>query len=439
MGFQTAQEAIEWIHSLKHLGIKPGLKRMEWLMERLGHPERLLKCVHIAGTNGKGSTLAFMRHVLQEAGYQVGTFTSPYLIRFQNRIQVNGEDIADGHLVQVVNKIKPLVEELAQTELGSPTEFEVVTTLAIEYFARIASPDVVLWETGLGGRLDSTNIVIPIATVITNVGYDHMHLLGDTLESIAAEKAGIIKPGVPLITAVEENGPYQVIERTAKEKKASIYRLGQAFFIEDQAHDEEGQSFSYRSLFTRLEQLHIRMKGVHQLHNAAVALMTLEVLKQFYALIWEEEELRRGLEQTTWSGRLEVIQNEPLVLLDGAHNPQGMEALAQSLARHYPRHQWTIIFSAMKDKPVAEMIKPLAGVAKRLVLTQFEGGPRTAAASDLLQAAEQSLRQVDFDISMEPDWEQAYRQAVASAGTQEGICFAGSLYFISEVRQKLRG
>ncbi|MDQ0339486.1 dihydrofolate synthase/folylpolyglutamate synthase [Caldalkalibacillus uzonensis] len=437
MSFQTAQEAIEWMHSLEHLGIKPGLKRMEWLMERLGHPERLLKFVHIGGTNGKGSTLAFLSHVLQEAGYQVAAFTSPYLIRFQNRIQNNGEDIADEHLVQVANKIKPLVEELARTELGSPTEFEVVTTLAIEYFARIAYPDVVLWEVGLGGRLDSTNIVTPIASVITNVGYDHMHILGDTLKEIAAEKAGIIKPGVPLITGVQDEGPLQVIEGIAKEKKASVYRLGQAFFIEDESCDEHGQSFSYRSMFTRLQDVRIGLKGSHQLQNAAVAMMTLEVLKQFYALIWEEEELRRGLEQTSWPGRLEVIQREPLVLIDGAHNPQGMEALAQSLVRHYPHHHWTVIFSAMQDKPVAEMIKPLTGVAKRVVLTQFEGGPRTASARDLYQAVQQEGISSELEMSVEPDWEKAFREALASSGKQQAICFAGSLYFIAHIRQTI--
>ncbi len=188
---RTYEEAVAWIHGRLRLGMKPGLKRMEWMMEKLGHPERRVRAVHIGGTNGKGSTVAYLRSILQAAGYSVGTFTSPYVEQFNERISINGEPIRDEEIVELVQTIKPLADELEQTELGGPTEFEVITAMMLDYF-RQKKPiqDIVLIEVGLGGRLDSTNIIYPLLSVITNVSYDHMNILGDTLDQIAAEKRG---------------------------------------------------------------------------------------------------------------------------------------------------------------------------------------------------------------------------------------------------------
>lgn len=435
MSFHSAQQAIDWIHSLSYLGMKPGLKRMEWLMERLGHPERLLKFVHIGGTNGKGSTLAFMRQVLQEAGYEVGSFTSPYLERFHNRIQINGRDIEDHHLVEAANAIKPLVDELADTELGPPTEFEVVTAIAIYYFARIAYPDLVLWEVGLGGRLDSTNVVQPILTVITNVGYDHLSILGDKLDQIATEKAGIIKSGVPLVTAVKDEAAFQIIKQTAEKKQASVYRLGHAFHVEVERQDEDGLTCSYRSWFNQWSQINLGLKGCHQAENAAVAIMALEVLKQFYAIVWEDEELYLGLAQTSWPGRMEQVSQSPLVVVDGAHNPDGIQALVQSLREHYPGRKWTVLFAALKDKPIVEMLKALSqDPIERVILTQFDSTRRVKSAQDIMEELQQSGWQPLYPVSLEADWHKAYQQAKA---VDTAICFTGSLYFIAEVLASL--
>ncbi|GAF64090.1 folylpolyglutamate synthase [Bacillus sp. TS-2] len=221
---KKSEEVIDWIHSLLSFGIKPGLKRMEWMLGTLGNPEKKSTFIHIAGTNGKGSTVSYLRNVLQSAGYSVGTFTSPYIECFEERISLNGHPISEEHLVQSAQLIRPLAEELAQTELGSPTEFEVITAIAFNYFAEM-KPDIVLMEVGLGGRLDSTNVLTPIASVITSIGHDHMHILGDTLEEIAFEKAGIIKLDIPVISGVKQKQAQEVIRKVSKQKNAALFQI----------------------------------------------------------------------------------------------------------------------------------------------------------------------------------------------------------------------
>ncbi len=240
---QSGKEVIEWIHSLLPFGVKPGLKRMEWMLSRLDNPEQEVKAVHVAGTNGKGSTISFMRHVLEASGYQVGTFTSPYIERFEERISLNGSPIEEEALVYCAKKVRPLVDELAETELGTPTEFEVITVIGFEYFARIAKPDIVLLEVGLGGRFDSTNVIQPILSVITSIGHDHMHILGETIEEIAAEKAGIIKDSIPVISGVREAKACTVIEEIAKKKNAVMYQLDRDFSYKQLAYSEKTQFF----------------------------------------------------------------------------------------------------------------------------------------------------------------------------------------------------
>ncbi|KHF29707.1 Folylpolyglutamate synthase [Anoxybacillus sp. BCO1] len=220
---RTCKEAVDWIHSRLSFGVKPGLKRMEWMMEKLGHPQRRIKAIHVGGTNGKGSTVCFLRHILQEAGYRVGTFTSPYVEQFNERISINGQPICDVDLMKLVQFIQPLAEELEQTELGGPTEFEVITAMALYYFGKMNVQDVVIFEVGLGGRLDSTNVIYPLLSVITNVGYDHIHILGNTLEQIAFEKAGIIKAGIPVVTAIDQPEAVRVVEEKAVSVRSKVY------------------------------------------------------------------------------------------------------------------------------------------------------------------------------------------------------------------------
>ncbi|HZG72478.1 MAG TPA: folylpolyglutamate synthase/dihydrofolate synthase family protein, partial [Chondromyces sp.] len=269
----TYEEALEWIHGRLRMGIKPGLKRMEWMMERLGNPERHLKTIHVGGTNGKGSTVTHLRSILQEAGYEVGTFTSPYIEIFNERISVNGQPVSDEEIVELANVIKPLAEEMDNTDFGGPTEFEIITAMAIVYFARIHPVDVAIFEVGLGGRFDSTNIIHPLVSIITNIGMDHMQFLGDSIEEIAMEKAGIIKSGVPVITAVKQPEAFQVIENKAKEKRTAVYSLGNQFTKEWLSSLPQGEKFHFQSVYGEYQELQTGLNGLHQTDNAALAVM----------------------------------------------------------------------------------------------------------------------------------------------------------------------
>jgi dihydrofolate synthase / folylpolyglutamate synthase len=414
-------------------------KYREWCaMERLGHPERTLRFVHIGGTNGKGSTLSFMRSVLQKAGYEVGSFTSPYIERFQNRIQINGQDIADEDLMRTASAIKQVAEELSETDLGQPSEFEVVTAIAIEYFSRIAYPDVVLWEVGLGGRLDSTNVVTPIASVITNIGLDHTEWLGEDLASIAREKAGIIKPGVPVVTAVQDEQALRVIRETAEQKQATLYTQHYAFNAVRKQYDAERQTFDYKSVFSRHDDVAISLQGSHQVQNAGTAIFTLEILKQYYALQWERADLYEGLAETHWAGRMETIRHNPQVILDGAHNPQGIQALAKSLRDYYGERSITLFLSSMRDKEIEQMLASILPVVHRVVLTEFDF-PRVMAAEELARKVETVLQHIPVPpaVTVAPVWQEVYKQLSTGGEERDLFVFAGSLYFIADIRKRI--
>lgn len=230
MHFQSYTKALEWVHGTLRMGIKPGLMRMEWMLARLGNPEKRNKWVHIAGTNGKGSTLTFLRNILEQSGYKVGTFTSPYIEAFNERISVNGVPIKDEEIIVLCDRIKPLADELALTEMGHPSEFEIITVMMFLYFAEYDSIDIGLVEVGLGGRLDSTNVITPLVSVITTIGMDHMEFLGNSIQSIAMEKAGIFKKHVPIVSGVIQPEIRVLYEGKANEFESDIYQLDTHFF-----------------------------------------------------------------------------------------------------------------------------------------------------------------------------------------------------------------
>ncbi|MBM7648928.1 dihydrofolate synthase/folylpolyglutamate synthase [Bacillus ectoiniformans] len=423
----TYEEAINWIHGRLRLGIKPGLQRMEWMMERLNHPERHLKTIHVGGTNGKGSTVTYLRSILQESGYQVGTFTSPYIETFNERISVNGVPISDEEIIQLVQAIKPLAEELEATELGGPSEFEIITAMAFYYFSKINFVDVVIFEVGLGGRLDSTNIVHPLLSVITNIGMDHMQFLGDSIEQIAYEKAGIIKSGIPVITAVKQPEALAVIDKAAKEKRAAMYTLGKEFTGEWKQSLPQGEEFDFQSMFGKLGEVQIGLNGLHQVDNAALAVMSIQYLNAFYSFLVEEEHIRSGLEKAFWPGRMEIISETPIILLDGAHNPEGMRALTDSLKSRYPDYRVTAIFAGMKDKKLDAMINMLDQACDEIVLTTFDF-PRAAGLDDFALFLSEK-------IMTEADWQKVVREFKRNAREKELLVVTGSLYFISEVKR----
>ncbi|MCH1626591.1 bifunctional folylpolyglutamate synthase/dihydrofolate synthase [Ferdinandcohnia quinoae] len=424
------EEALEWIHSRLRLGMKPGLKRMEWMMERLNHPEKKIKAIHIAGTNGKGSTVSYLRNIFQESGYNVGTFTSPYIETFNERISFNGEPIKDEEIVTLLNIIKPLAEELEDTELGGPTEFEVITAMALYYFATNESIDFVIMEVGLGGRLDSTNVIRPIVSIITNIGFDHMDILGDTISEISFEKAGIIKKAVPVITSVEQEDAIQVIQNKAKQCSSELYLANFDYFTTHHESSSHGEIFTIKTPFHTFEKVNITMKGFHQVKNASLALMTVSLLVFQGIIKMNETKIMKGIEKTKWIGRFEQLSSKPEVIIDGAHNPQGIKSLVDTVGTHLTGKEIHIIFSPLKDKKLDNMISQLENIAASLTFTSFDY-PRASTTKDLYELSSKK----DY-IHMKDNWKDAVDSKINELSQKENVVLliTGSLYFISEIR-----
>jgi dihydrofolate synthase/folylpolyglutamate synthase len=422
-------EVIEWIEGLLPFGIKPGLERMELMLDRLGHPEKKIKSIHVGGTNGKGSTISFLRHVLEEAGYFVGTFTSPAIELYEDQISVNGTPISEEDLVVCAERVRPIVNELSNTKFGSPTEFEVLTTMAFDYFANRVNTDVVLIEVGLGGRMDSTNVIMPMLSIITSIGFDHMHFLGDSLIEIATEKAGIIKPSIPVVSGVKQKEAIDIIKRKAVEKEADICQIREDFTETIIKSSEQKQVFRYDQENKRMIELTIQMAGPHQRENAAVALCALEILKNRLNFSITTKHIQKGFFHTTWPGRFEKMQESPLVIFDGAHNKEGMESLAKTLEQHFPTRNYRFLVAATKEKDMSILLQPFKGWKATFTLTSFDF-ERAAKAFDLFNEAKGLQRRYDLN------WERALLDELKSTGEDEMLIVCGSLYFISQVRKK---
>ncbi|WP_077214140.1 bifunctional folylpolyglutamate synthase/dihydrofolate synthase [Bacillus dakarensis] len=427
--FANYEEALHWIHSRLRLGIKPGLKRMEWMMERLHHPERKIKAVHIGGTNGKGSTVTYLRCILQEAGYKVGTFTSPYIVEFNERISTNGVPISNADLVEIANAVKPLADELENSDLGGPTEFEVITAMSFYYFACVNKADIVLYEVGLGGRFDSTNILQPLLSIITSIGLDHTNILGETYGEIAFEKSGIIKGGIPVITGVKQEEALKVIEEQAEKKHAPIYRLGRHFSFKDHESLLFGESFTFFDENLKIEDLTLSMLGRHQIENASLAVMAALLLKEYFTI--EEEQIRNGLKQAYWPGRFELISTSPIIVMDGAHNEEGIQSLVEELNKRYRDKSIKIIFAALSDKKLDNMIHRLDKVADEMTFVDFEY-PRAAKAESLFEISTSKKK------FFKSDWRQAIKEGVRSVTEDGMLVITGSLYFLSEAMPFVR-
>ncbi|QQF61993.1 bifunctional folylpolyglutamate synthase/dihydrofolate synthase [Bacillus mojavensis] len=428
--FTAYEEARSWIHSRLKFGVKPGLDRMKQLMARLDHPEKNIRALHVAGTNGKGSTVAFIRSMLQEAGYTVGTFTSPYIITFNERISVNGTPITDEEWVTLVNQVKPIVEELDQTEHGQPTEFEIMTACAFLYFAAYHQVDFVIFETGLGGRYDSTNVVEPLLTVITSIGHDHMNILGNTIEEIAGEKAGIIKEGIPIVTAVTQPEALQVIRHEAERKSAPFQSLHDTSRIYNEKALPAGEQFSLKTGETCYEDVRTSLIGTHQRQNAALSILAAEWLNRENIAELSDAALRSGLIKAAWPGRLELVQEHPPVYLDGAHNEEGIDKLTETMKQRFPDSDICVVFSALKDKPYHDMIKKLETIAHSIHFASFDF-PRASLAKDLYDASEISSK------SWNEDPEHVIKLIDSKKGSNDIVLITGSLYFISDIRKRM--
>ncbi|MBC1374052.1 bifunctional folylpolyglutamate synthase/dihydrofolate synthase [Listeria farberi] len=424
MAFKTYQEALDWIHGTLRLGIKPGLARMEYIMEKLNHPEKANKWVHIAGTNGKGSTLTFIRSSLEEAGYKTGTFTSPYIETFNERISVNGIPVSDQMILDLANRIKPIAEELEKTVYGPPSEFEIITAMMFLCFAEYEPIDIGIIEVGLGGRLDSTNVLTPLISVITTIGMDHMEFLGNSIEQIAGEKAGIIKPGIPVISGVVQKEAQEVIINNAVKNNSNVAWLNKDFFMQNR----DDEIIFRTSHGDEIPNITIGLLGIHQLNNAAVAIKVLLYLNTFSSYEINQSAIKQGLKKAFWPGRMELIDVKPFIMLDGAHNPEGVKTFADSI-KTYPGHK-KIIISILGDKKYQEMIALLKTIPDtEILLTTFDY-PRAMSANEVIQMG------LIEGISTNPNWKQALDD-IKEIKNDTKFFVTGSLYFISEVRKYL--
>lgn len=426
MLIKTYDEAVDWIHSRLRLGIKPGLSRMEWIMKKLDHPEKELKAVHIGGTNGKGSTLTFLRSILEASGYDTGTFTSPYFEVFNERISVNGRPISDEEIVELVNVITPLAEELEETDLGGPSEFEVITCMALYYFARMNRVPIVLLEVGLGGRFDSTNVIDPMLSIITNIGLDHTQFLGDTISEIAFEKAGIIKEGKPVVSAASQLDAQRVIRSKAEQMNVDLYLHNRDFKADYKGGSPDGEIFDYIGTDGK-RTYEIGMIGRHQTENAALAVKAADLLAKMYSYKIEESAIERGLAEAYWPGRMDKVSETPAIYLDGAHNPEGMQSLIRTIETRFKEKSVHILFAALKDKDLQTMVRELETKVSSIALTTFDF-PRAASPEEL----ERYFLLNKHHTVME--WKKYLEAYKNTAGSDDILIITGSLYFLSEVR-----
>lgn len=419
----TIETALEWIHSRLKFNIRPGLTRIEALLKLLENPEKELSMLHIAGTNGKGSTVAFTRGILEQLGLTVATFTSPFIETFGERMAINGHPIPDEKLIKYVGQLKPLVEEMDKdARLAGITEFEIITALAFRYFAD-EHVDVALIEVGLGGLLDSTNVIQPVATAITTIGMDHMDILGDTLEKIAAQKAGIIKPYTPLVTGKISDEALGVIAETAQTNQAKHYQYG----IDYQVEILENERFNYKDDEIHLLNLEKSLLGLHQIDNAALAVKLTMVYAHKVGLSLSEEAIRVGLRRTFWPARMEEVSQAPLTLLDGAHNVHAMQRLLENLKNEFSGRKITILFSALVTKDITEMIKMLQTVDNsKLILTTFDY-PKAIKLEDFAYLEKEN-------VTLAEDWKSTYAALKENLHEDDVLLMTGSLYFMSQIR-----
>lgn len=416
------EEALAFVHGRPRLRKAPTLKRMQQFLTELGNPQTKIQAVHVAGTNGKGSTIAFLTSLLGQEGRQVGTFTSPFITRFNERIAVNGQPISDEAVVHLVTQVRPVVEKMDQTELGGPLEFEIVTAMMFLYFAQ-HPVGVVLVEVGIGGLYDSTNVFTPLVSVITNVGWDHMALLGNTLPEIAQQKAGIIKPHVPVVTGVQASEALTVIKRVANEQHAPLMVLDDDFKL-------TGDPADFESNDCHVSNIKSGLLGVYQLKNLAVAIQAAVVLSRQRGWKLSADQIRRASLQARWPGRMEIMQQEPLVVLDGAHNLPGVQALKQSLQTYWQDRTIHILAAILDDKLFQPMIDELLTIPNaQLTLTNFQN-PLHRQVVQPGELVANEARQINY----EANWRTALRQLIKQANPRDVVIITGSLYFVSEVR-----
>lgn len=423
-------ETNQWIAHYRTDQPHFGLERMVELLALRGNPHLKLKVIHISGTNGKGSTIAFLKNMLEKMGLRVGVFSSPYLIHYTDQIAINGESIPEARLESLMADYRLLLEGEHAQALQGTTEFEIITAIAYDYFA-FEQVDVAIMEVGMGGLLDSTNVCHPTLTGITTIGLDHVALLGDTLEAIAEQKAGIIKQGIPLVTGHIVPEALAVIDQIAEGKQAPSLFYGDAYQVSHRESIITGEVFDYTSS-VRQGRFQTGLLGLHQIENAGMALTLLDAYCQETGRELPENDLvAQALEETSWPGRLEVVSREPLMILDGAHNPHAIKALLATLKERFTDYQKEILFTCIKTKALEDMLDLLETLpGTKITLTHFEDS-RATDEKVLKELADS--RNLNYQ-----DWQEFLDQKLSENEEKKTVrIITGSLYFLAQVRAYL--
>lgn len=433
------REAIEYLHSLtdyekrrieRYSPETLDLSRVERLLDMVGNPHRAYPSVHIAGTKGKGSTSAMVESVLRAAGYRTGLYTSPHLHTFRERIRIGTDPIPREDVVSLVEEFQPRI-----AQVPGVTTFEAITAIAFTYFAR-QKIDVLVAEVGLGGRLDATNVLMPAVAVITSLSLDHTYLLGNTLPQIAAEKAGIIKPGVPVVTAPQQPEALEVIRETARLRQAPLVEVGRDWVWEPGPFDLSSQSFTARRVGDGRGDLageyRIPLLGRHQLENATTALAALQVLLERGFRI-PLGAVREGLATVEWPGRMEILHTDPPVVVDCAHNPYSTEVLRETLREWFPGRRWVLIFGASADKDIPGMLRALLPITDHLIVTRSDH-PRAATPVELADMAASVGGGAEIAVNIHRAFQRALNLVTRTPNT--GVLVTGSIFLVAEAREE---
>ena len=439
-------EAIAYIKNTAKFGSKYGLERTEKILELLGNPHKKLKCIHIAGTNGKGSTTAMVTNILVQAGYKVGSYISPFIEEFEERIQINNVNISKEDLSHIITEVSSAVDKVVELGYSNPTEFEIITCAGFLYFYK-NNIDFAVVEVGMGGRLDSTNVIIPILSIITSISLDHTKILGDTIDKIAYEKAGIIKSGIPVVMYPQQKQSEEVIERICIEKNSNLIKVSKQSSIYlgkenlQQVAITSMEGTVYNDILTQKMKVQtlnndyiidLALLGKHQLLNCSVAVHAIEELIVQGATI-NKDNILKGLETVKWPARLEVMNKKPLVVIDGAHNIDGIINLTESIDMYFNYNKIILILGILADKQVEEMIKTIVPKVSR-VITVTPNSERAELSKQLKVQVEKYSTNCE---SIE-NYDEAYKKALSYCHEEDLLLVCGSLYMVGDMRKIIR-
>ncbi|MCX6664612.1 MAG: bifunctional folylpolyglutamate synthase/dihydrofolate synthase [Euryarchaeota archaeon] len=422
------KETLEWIFSFEKHGMRLGLERITSLLNTLGNPQDTLNVIHVAGTNGKGSVCNYISSILQKAGYRVGVYLSPHLQRFSERIIINNKEISSHDLITLVERIRPLVEEM-QKQNQTPTFFEIVTAIAFRYFKE-QKVDYTVVEVGLGGRLDATNVVSPLVCVITDISLEHTEILGKSIKKIAFEKAGIIKNNIPVVTAAKQDAQ-TVIQTIAKEKNSSLIIIEKSQ-IKRLTSTMTSQEFSINGHFKEYI-VKTSLLGEFQGENIALSIAAIEML-QMNGVYITDADIADGISAAFNPGRMEIISEKPMILLDGAHNPSGMKMLAISLKKDFTYNQLILVLGIFKDKDIKTMLSTIIPLADIMIATKSTSSRAFEPTTLVTLIKDQGFKK---PVHIEPSLTQAIKTAKKLAKKDDIICITGSLFTVGEARSYL--